>query len=620
MAVEEQWASDVRAGLRRAVPHLLVGVWMLLVALYATWPLAAHAGSQVAGNLGDPLEIAWRFAWAAHAVVHQPRHLFDANMFSPERLTLALSENHLGVSLPLAPIFWVTHNAVLVLNVEILLVLAAAGFGVYLLVWEATHCREAAVVAGTAYTGAGFRIASVNLGHVHTLALHLAPFVLLALLRLRRNQSWRPVALLAVFVGLQWWSSLTGGLQTMIAIAVWGVWELARFRRQAWPQLWRAGLGIFVGLLLAVPVLWPYFEFRQEHRDFTHPSSEAIELSATPGSYLSPEPVGKVVGGLYRELSERFRDSHSPGEKELFPGLWLSGGFVAAAAGAAVVVVRRHTRGAMPSAPQAQPAPWSWVEATGLFVAITFTAFVLSLGPNLGATPDGPPLPFKALTALIPGGLMRVPARVGALTLLGMAVTAGIGLSRPRLGRRHWLVGISLLVLGLELLPPRLGLVTPPTITSANRVVANQPGAVLALPTIQFAPDGALIYDFDTIIRETQNLYLSTAHFRPLINGYGYLPSVYLEVARAAADLPSPAAFKTLDGHGVRTIIVQRDLVLGTRWAGIETRLRDWPGVRELASTAQASAFDVSHASTTAPEPLNPRYGTEPQKDQASHR
>ena len=148
-----------------------------------------------------------------------------------------------------------THNALLLLNVEILLVLAGGGFGVYLLVWELTRCREAAVVAGTAYTGAAFRISSVNLGHVHTLALHVAPLVLLVLLRLRRDRSWRPVFLLAVFVGLQWWSSLTGGLQTLIAIGVWGTWELVRFRRRAWPELWRAGLGTGLGLLLAVPVL-----------------------------------------------------------------------------------------------------------------------------------------------------------------------------------------------------------------------------------------------------------------------------------------------------------------------------------------------------------------------------
>lgn len=597
-----RWGTAVSDGLRRSALHLLVGVWLVVVAVYATWPLAAHAGSQVAGNLGDPLEIAWRLAWGAYAVVHQPRRLFDANMFSPERLTLALSENHLGVSLPLAPIFWVTHNALLLLNVEILLVLAAGGFGVYLLVWELTGCREAAVVGGTAYTGVGFRISSVNLGHVHTLALHLLPLVLIVLLRLRRDRSWPLVGLLAVFVGLQWWSSLTGGLQTLIAVGTWGVWELARFRRQAWPELWRAGLGTVLGLLLAVPVLWPYVEFRRTHPDFAHDPKEAIELSATPGSYLSPAPVGRVVGGLYRDLSGRFRDTSGAGEKELFPGLWLSGAFLAAVGGAVIVVVRRRMM-RQKSPPPSTSDGWSWVEAVGLFGAITAVAFVLSLGPHLGANPDGPPLPFRILMAVIPGNLMRVPARIGALTLLGMAVTAGIGLSRPRPTPRRWLAGVSLLVVALELLPPRTRLVTPPKITQANRAIAHRPGAVLALPTIEFGPDGGPIYGIDAIVRETQHLYLSTANFRPLVNGYGYLPPAYLDLARAVADLPSPAAFKALDQRGVRTVLVESALVQGTRWADVDAKLRAWPGVREIASTPAASAFDVSRASTAPPSP-----------------
>lgn len=79
-----KWAPSVLDVLRRSAPHLLVGLWMVLVAAYATWPLALHASSHVAGNLGDPLEIAWRFALGAHAVVHQPLHLFDANMYFPE--------------------------------------------------------------------------------------------------------------------------------------------------------------------------------------------------------------------------------------------------------------------------------------------------------------------------------------------------------------------------------------------------------------------------------------------------------------------------------------------------------------------------------------------------------
>jgi hypothetical protein len=233
-----------------------------------------------------------------------------------------------------------------------------------------------------------------------------------------------------------------------------------------------------------------------------------------------------------------------------------------------------------------------------LFTAIAAAAFVLSLGPHLGATPSGLPLPFKIATTLIPGNLMRVPARLGALTLMGMAVTAGIGLSRLRPGGRRWLVGISLLILAIEYLPPRIGVTTPPKITVAHRAIAHRPGAVLALPTIEFGSDGVPIYNFDTITRETQHLYLSTGHFRPLINGYGYLSSAYLDAARAAADLPSTASFRVLDRYGVRTVLVESTLVQGTRWAGVEAKLQEWPGVRVIASTRTAWAFDVSEAST----------------------
>jgi hypothetical protein len=93
-------------------------------------------------------------------------------------------------------------------------------------------------------------------------------------------------------------------------------------------------------------------------------------------------------------------------------------------------------------------------------------------------------------------------------------------------------------------------------------------------------------------------LYLSTGHFRPLINGYGYLSRAYLEAARAAGELPSAASFRVLGGYGVRTVLVERALIHDTRWAGVEAKLQEWPGVRVIASTSTASAFDVSEAST----------------------
>src|SRR5678815_4242349 len=42
-------------------------------------------------DLGDPLFSIWRIGWVNHQLFADPRHLFDANIFYPERLTLTFS-------------------------------------------------------------------------------------------------------------------------------------------------------------------------------------------------------------------------------------------------------------------------------------------------------------------------------------------------------------------------------------------------------------------------------------------------------------------------------------------------------------------------------------------------
>jgi len=46
-----------------------------------------------------------------HAFTSQPLAIFDANIYYPERLTLAYSENLIGTALFAAPLLWLTHMA-----------------------------------------------------------------------------------------------------------------------------------------------------------------------------------------------------------------------------------------------------------------------------------------------------------------------------------------------------------------------------------------------------------------------------------------------------------------------------------------------------------------------------
>ena len=53
-----------------------------------TYPQVFHMMDGVHDD-GDPLMVTWVLAWVAHQLPRAPAHLFDANIFYPERNTLA---------------------------------------------------------------------------------------------------------------------------------------------------------------------------------------------------------------------------------------------------------------------------------------------------------------------------------------------------------------------------------------------------------------------------------------------------------------------------------------------------------------------------------------------------
>ena len=55
----------------------------------------------------------WTLGWDAYAFLHQPLHIFDANIYHPYANTLAYSENLIGSAFFAAPIIWLTGNIVL---------------------------------------------------------------------------------------------------------------------------------------------------------------------------------------------------------------------------------------------------------------------------------------------------------------------------------------------------------------------------------------------------------------------------------------------------------------------------------------------------------------------------
>ena len=60
---------------------------------------------------------AWILGWVSEAVVSTPLELWNAPIFHPHPNALAFSEHLLGIGLFVAPVYWLTGDAVLTYNV-----------------------------------------------------------------------------------------------------------------------------------------------------------------------------------------------------------------------------------------------------------------------------------------------------------------------------------------------------------------------------------------------------------------------------------------------------------------------------------------------------------------------
>ena len=125
----------LRSSTRRFLAVSLV-LFSLLTAIM-TYPQVLHLRDGVHDD-GDPLLVTWVLAWVAHQLPRAPAHLFDANIFYPERNTLAFSETLIVPGIVVAPLHWLGVGPILVYNLVFLSGFALSGVGVALLVRRLT--------------------------------------------------------------------------------------------------------------------------------------------------------------------------------------------------------------------------------------------------------------------------------------------------------------------------------------------------------------------------------------------------------------------------------------------------------------------------------------------------
>ena len=300
-----------------------MGVFGIYAALSValTWPLVLGLGSDVPGDLGDSLLNMWILAWSAD---HLPRlvtgaigwsEFWNANIFHPEPLTLALSEHLVGQALQILPLYWLTGNIILCYNLLFISTFALSAYGTYLLVRDLTGDPRAAFVAGLVYGFLPYRIASVP--HLQVMSSQWMPFALWAF---NRYLTSRHTSYLAVGVGalvLQNWSCgyyLLYFAPFLPGFIVYRMWQLGAVKDvRVWASLAGAAAAT---LALTLPFLFPY---RAAQRMFgiERLIGEVEIFSANVWSYLTASENLTLLGRALRFYP------HAEGETFLGFTPWL---------------------------------------------------------------------------------------------------------------------------------------------------------------------------------------------------------------------------------------------------------------------------------------------------------
>jgi hypothetical protein len=495
-------------------PRLALLAIFVALAVVHTWPLGARPSYYSRLDTSDTQLNTWAMAWVARTLPTDPLHLFDANIFYPEKRTLAYSEPLLVQGVLAIPIIRLGGSPVLAYNLVLLAGFALTGWAAALLALRMTGSLAAAVVGGSI---AAFNAQSlVRLPHIQAQHLEFLPLALFAFDRVLEQGRVKHAVLLGAAVALQAFASIYA-----LIFAVWALSCAAAVRVREWigPGRWRVTTLLIVAAgiaaLLLAPVLHPYYLLSKEY-GLRRSVVESRQFASTWTDYLYTG--ARVHYALWSHAFDKSAEANFPGT-------------VALALAICGVV-----------------AGWRSDRYVRMSAAIVVGAVFLSVAPRLPG--------FEWAHAHLLGlGAIRAYARAGQIVMIGLGLLAAAGAIALRgrwIGDRQWPVvaGAMILLVNLEALRAPMKYTPFEGIPSIYDVLLNSEHvAVLELP---INPRGGVYVNAGYLVNATR-------HWKPLVNGYsGFTPPGYDVIARTLNRFPDPASFAWLRSKGVTTVVLHR--------------------------------------------------------------
>jgi hypothetical protein len=499
-------ADSVRGGWREM---LLVITTAALLAVGFTYPLVLRMGHVGRIDNGDGQFSIWNVAWVARSLILDPLHVFDANIFYPNRWTLAYSESNLGAGILAIPAYWATRNPYFAHNFVVLAAFVMSAASMYYLARYLTRDRRAAAISAICFAFCPYVFSWT--AEIQLLMVAGLPLAMLAFHRAANEPTLgRGAALGAAMAG----EAVCCGYYGVFLILMVGFGTIVvAVARRRWTDLryWSCiGVAALVAIALVLPLFLPYLMHRQTG-GIRRSLDEARLFSTTWRAYLASSSWAHVW---------MLKFIGSSGDVA-FPG-FVATGFGVAGAWVAWKSPRR--------------------EVLALYGGLALLAVWASLGPAAGL--------YTVLYKTVPlFSWLHAPGRFGIVATLGLSVLGALSLARLMASVRHpAAVGTAIVALTLADLAVPFPMFEAPPVLPVYRHLATLPrGALIEMPFFYRRPE----FPF-----QTRYMLASTAHWMPLVNGYSdYTPPDYRRDLVQIAVFPRPEAFQVLESRHPRYAI-----------------------------------------------------------------
>lgn len=528
------------------------------------YPVLAAPSSRVIGWPGDNIQHVYAAGWIAEALRVGASPFIDPRINAPEGLALVSTDVPYVGYIVVAPLTWLFGS---VFGYNVLLVLAhfLSGVCTYLWIKHLTNSRIGGLVAGLAFMLAPFRFVH-SYGHPQIVSTYPLPLFFWTL-----DASLRPQPKRKVLTGLAGATFLLGAAsQYLLVIGLvcgiaYALLTLITRRVLLSLRVWFVVPTVLIGALLAAT---PYLITARDGI-YTSYSLESTRIwSASPMNFVVPSHLHPLWGSFI----EQRRPETLWIEKTLYVGI---------VPGILALIALRHS------------------DRRFVWVGTAFVAAILALGTDLHTgnvpfRPDDPIwLPAYYLHQLPGISLMRVWARFGIVTILFVALLAGVGaayLTRPNgaseppdrqaLAGSNRSVKVRLIAVGivgfvvLDLMPGRIHDYTVLTPRPIDHWLAQQQGDF----TVGFIP----------VISDTTNYYILfgtiTHGKRTIAYMHGmHKPSIFRDFNERLQGFPDSVSVQRLQELGFRYLLLEKPIFDGIRapsWNIVEQRMAEIPELR----------------------------------------